>query len=236
MIAVLSRMFNIAVKWKMMPDNPAKGVERNHERKDTVYLKRNEIERLVLALDQYGSKSPENRLVANAIRLTILTGSRKGEVLSSTWDQFDLEEGRWVKPSAHTKQKEEHHVPLNGAALEILREMDREADAIAKDLGMPRTKFLFPGKGKTGHIVEIKKAWGIVREAAGLSEEQAGKRVRMHSLRHTYASLLASGGISLPLIGALLGHTQAQTTQRYAHLMEDPLRDATELVSGVIRK
>jgi integrase len=234
MIAILKRMFGIAVKWKMMPDNPAKGIELNEEKKDTVFLKADEVRRLMVALDDYAGKSSENKVVANAIKIIILTGARKNEVLSATWNQFDLEEGKWVKPSAHTKQKEEHHVPLSDAALAVLTDMDRESKAAAAEFQMQRSKWVFPGKGKTGHLVEIKKAWNAVKESAGLTEAAFGKHVKMHALRHTYASLLVAKNISLPKIGALLGHTQAQTTDRYAHLYDDPLREATELAAGAI--
>jgi integrase len=88
--------------------------------------------------------------------------------------------------------------------------------------------YVFPSHGKTGHRVELKNFWGGVCKRAKI------KGARMHDIRHTYASVLASAGLSLPVIGALLGHTQPQTTQRYAHLFDDPLRAATERVGAIV--
>ena len=144
-----------------------------------------------------------------------LTGARRGEVLAATWDQFDLDLGVWTKPGATTKQKTEHRIPLSAPARQLIAELPRDSE------------YLFPGRGSS-HRVEIKYAWAAVCKKAGI------KGARIHDLRHTYASLLASSGLSLPVIGALLGHTQAQTTLRYAHLLDDPLRKATETVGAIV--
>jgi integrase len=91
-----------------------------------------------------------------------------------------------------------------------------------------RSQYLFPGRGDHGHLGDIKKSWATVCQAAGLDG------VHVHDLRHSFAATLASAGLSLPIIGALLGHTQAATTQRYAHLIDDALRAATEKAGAVI--
>ena len=128
---------------------------------------------------------------------------------------------RWTKPSSHTKQKTKHRIPLSTPALLLLIGIkERSTDPT----------YVFPSRrgSKHPHVTELKKAWARICKLADLDG------VRIHDLRHTYASVLVSGGASLPLIGALLGHTQVQTTQRYAHLMDDPLREATTRVGAVI--
>jgi integrase len=173
----------------------------------------------------------------------MLTSARRGEVLGARWEMFDLEAGVWVKPSAHTKQRKQHRVPLSAPALQLLRAM--RADATGP--------YLFPGR-EGRPLTDVKRSWLAVCRRAGLAERatkrprpgggsaRAGEAVatvwrptaRLHDLRHTYASILASQGLSLPIIGALLGHTQPQTTARYAHLLDDPLREATERVGPVV--
>jgi integrase len=167
---------------------------------------------------------------ADAIRLLLLTGARRGEVLSATWDQFDLSGGTWTKPHTGTKQKREHRVPLSAPAMQLLAEIKTTADeenARRRRDGKPELVHVFPGMNGRA-LTEIKKSWASVCKAAGISG------VRIHDLRHSFASILASSGLSLPIIGRLLGHTQAATTQRYAHLMDDPLRAATEKAGAFI--
>jgi integrase len=214
LVALLSKMFALSIKWKMRTDNPAKGVERNHEERRYRYLSGEELRRLTEALAAHPSQS-----AANAVRLLLLTGARRGEVLSATWDQFDLEVGVWTKPSSHTKQKREHRVPLSAPARQLLAEMRASPSP---------SPYLFPSRSGDGPTVEIKTSWASVCKAAGI------KGVRLHDLRHTYASVLASAGLSLPVIGALLGHSQPSTTHRYSHLFDDPLRAATERAGSII--
>ena len=212
-VAVLSKMLSLAIKWEWRNDNPARGIERHAENKRERFLTPAEIARLGEALTAHSEK-----VSANAIRLLLLTGARRGEVLSATWDQFDLNTGVWVKPYTGTKQKREHRVPLSAPALALLTAMKAEANV--------SRRFLFPSTN--GALTEIKKSWAAVCRAAGI------EGVRVHDLRHTYASVLASSGLSLPIIGALLGHSQPATTARYAHLLDDPLRAATERAGAVI--
>jgi integrase len=209
-VALLSKMFSLAERWGWRADNPCKGIERFPEQGRTRYLSREELARLTAALNAY-----PNQPAANVFRFLMLTGARKGEVLNATWDQFDLEQGVWTKPSAHTKQKREHRVPLNRPALTLLS-------------SLPRTSvYVFPSRDGNRWI-EIKKPWATICAAAGLED------LRIHDLRHSYASILASAGLSLPVIGQLLGHTQASTTMRYSHLIDDALRQATEHAGAFI--
>ena len=224
-VAVLSKMMALAVKWEMRPDNPVKGIERAPEEKRERFLSPAEIARLSDELIAHSERTS-----ANAVRLLLLTGARRGETLSSTWDQFDLAAGVWTKPAATTKQKKEHRIPLAAPALLLLAEMkaeaERENERRARDKLSPVVA-IFPGKdGKP--LTEIKHFWASVCRRAGI------EGVRIHDLRHTHAAILASLGLSLPIIGRLLGHTQAATTQRYAHLMDDPLRAAAERAGAII--
>jgi integrase len=219
-VALLSKMFSLAIHLKWVQENPTRGVKRNQEEKRERFLSGDELMRLTAAL----AKHP-NQQSANAVRLLLLTGARRGEVLSSTWDQFDIGEGRWTKPGASTKSKKVHVVPLSAPARQLIASMKVRADMQA-DKQEAASPFLFPGRVKDRHQVEIKGQWAAIRKAASLSG------VRLHDLRHTYASLLASSGFSLPMIGSLLGHTQAQTTHRYAHLFDSAQRKATERVGA----
>jgi len=213
-VAVLSRMFNLAIRWGWHTDNPCKGVERNQENKRHRYLSGAEISRLSAALAKL-----EDVSAANAVRLLLLTGARRGELLAAKWADVDLEAGVWAKPGATTKQKTEHRVPLSAAAAQLLTEMRAQAGEDAE--------WIFPARGG-GHRPHINEAWIRVRKAAKLPG------VRLHDLRHTYASVLVSAGLSLPVIGSLLGHSTPVTTHRYAHLTDDPLRAATERASAII--
>src|SRR5262249_19233018 len=138
---------------------------------------------------------------------------------SARWSDIDFEAAVWVKPGATTKQRTEHRVPLSAAAVQLLTEMRAQADNDAD--------WIFPARGG-GHRPHINAAWIEARKAAKLDG------VHLHDLRHAYASILASAGLSLPVIGALLGHTTTATTHRYAHLFNDPLRQATERASAII--
>lgn len=211
-LALLSKMFSLAERWGWREGNPARGVERYPEEPRERFLTPEEIARLSAALSAYVAEKPSaDREDAVAIvRIAMMTGARSGEVLAAEWDQFDLDAGLWIKPSSHTKQKRTHRVPLSPEVVEILELRER------------RSRFVFPGPGKSGHRDSIRSAWARIQALTGGIDD-----VRVHDLRHTYASVLVSSGVSREMIGALLGHTQAQTTMRYAHLYDDPLREAT---------
>jgi integrase len=220
-VSLLSKMFGFAVESHMRPDNPALRIKRYQESPRERFLQPDELKRLAKALANH----PE-RASANAIRFMLLTGARRGEVFAAEWNQFDLDEGVWTKPSAHTKQKRTHRVPLSPSAVELLRHMIPQAEAKRRRSDIaPAPRFVFPGKDAKSSLTNVKRCWATVCAEAEI------EGVRVHDLRHTYASLLASEGLSLPIIGALLGHTQPRTTARYSHLLDDPLRAATTLVA-----
>ena len=221
MLAVASRMFSLAVRWQWRRDNPCQGVERNREEKRQRYLTGEELTHLTTALAEYNDQQ-----AANIVRLLLLTGARRGEVLAARWADFDLAAGVWTKPGATTKQRTFHRVPLSAPARQLLAEIQAGADGGAE--------YVFPGRGGVGHRQEIKTAWRRLCIAAGIVGADGKPSARIHDLRHTYASVLASAGLSLPVIGALLGHTQPATTARYAHLLDDPLRAATERAGAIV--
>lgn len=243
--AVLSKMFNLAIRWGWRADNPCKGVERNPEARRTMYLTPEEIGRLSVALDGYpaaraakidptDAKAAEKmarerlwgRRAADLVRLCLLTGCRRGEALAARWDDMDLDAGEWVKPGSTTKQRTEHRAPLSDAAVALLAGILEAAER--DDDGELESPWVFPGKTPATHLSDVKNQWEAIRTAAKLPG------VRLHDLRHTFASVLVSAGASLPLIGALLGHNNAQTTMRYAHLYSDPLRQAANTVGAVV--
>ena len=123
-------------------------------------------------------------------------------------------------PSHHTKQKKIEHLPLSPPAINLLRTLKQQADG----------EYVFPGKN--GPLKELKASWAAIRDAAGLTETG----IRFHDLRHTYASQLVSGGISLHIVGGLLGHTRSETTQRYAHIADEALREATTKFGAIVER
>jgi integrase len=214
-VALLSKMFNLAITWGWRQDNPAKGIQKYQEEKRNRWLNEEELQRLWAVLDRY----PQH-LTAYVFKLLLLTGARKSEVLQATWDQFDLDKGVWTKPSHLTKQKKMEHLPLSEKALCLLQEV--------RKLTNQSSKYVFPGRVQAQPIKEIKTFWRTVLKTACIDN------CRIHDLRHTHASHLVSSGLSLSVVGKLLGHTQASTTQRYAHLADTPLRQAAELFSSKI--
>jgi integrase len=220
-IAVLSKMFSLAIRWNMRSDNPARGIERNTEYGRRRYLSGEELGRLVAAL----AKHPDQQ-AANVLRVCLLTGCRRGEALSMRWADVDLTEGVWSKPPSSTKQKEHHQTPLSAPARQLLSEIRERY--VREHPKKPLPEYVFPGTGITGHRVELKKDWRQLTKSAQI----AG--LRIHDLRHSYASQLVSGGASLVLVGAMLGHASPSTTARYAHMFSDPQRAAAERVGAVI--
>jgi integrase len=221
-VAVLSKMFSLAVRWRMRADNPVKGVEHNPESKRKRYVKPDELPKLIEALDAY----PDQQ-IANVFRLLLLTGARRGEVLSIEWAAVDLTTGIWTKLGSTTKQKTDHVVPLSAPARLLLREIQDEY--VRGHPGKPLPQYVFRSSNSdSDHLVDIQGAWRALTKAAGITG------LRIHDLRHSFASQLASGGASLHLIGSLLGHSNPATTHRYAHLFDDPQRAAVEKVGAAI--
>ena len=230
MLALLSKMFNLAIRWHYRTDNPVKGVQKFKEHPRDINLTEQQVVGLKRSLDAY-----HNQNAADAIRLLLLTGAREGEALKADWEQFDLKLGVWTKPSHHTKQNKEEHIPLNDDAIALLRKMKPK-----------KSGPLFPGKNSDDARVTLRKPWVQICKAAGLStsvEKQGKKRkitryrpnFHIHDLRHTYASWLVSNGVPLYDVSKLMGHTRMQTTERYAHHADASLRRATNVFGHLFR-
>ena len=201
---------------RLRDDNPAEGFLRRAETERDRFLSVDEIGRLADALS-----SAEDQRAASIVRLCMLTGARLGEVRQARFEEFNLELGLWTKQAARTKQRKVHRVPISEDVAAIVRQRRMLVPA--------GTPWLFPGAVEGQPVQDLRRFWRSIQAVTELPD------VRMHDLRHTFASLLVSGGASLPMIGRLLGHTQSKTTQRYAHLAELPLRAGVEEVPELIQ-
>jgi integrase len=212
-LAVLSKMMSLAEQWGLRPDgtNPCRHVERYSEKRRERFLSAGELARLGDVLAAYDG-SP---YYTAAIKLLIFTGARLGEILGLQWQWINFERGEARLPDSKTGAKTLHLPP---PALAVLAELPRVAGNLHVIVGG------MPGAA----LVNLEKPWRAIRKAARLED------VRLHDLRHSFASIAASGGMGLPIIGKMLGHTQAQTTQRYAHLASDPVKAAAATVAGKI--
>jgi integrase len=209
-VALMSTLLAFAVARGLRSDNPARGVKKPPVRKMERFLSEGEISRLAVALDAESSRT-DNPYPAAAIKLLLLTGGRRGEILGLQWEYVDFKRQCLRLPDSKTGAK---IVYLNAPALEVLAGLPR----------MESNPYVIPGKSERAPLGGIDKVWFRVRAAAGL------QGVRLHDLRHSFASMGVAGGLSLPIIGALLGHRHAATTARYAHLSADPLRAANDVV------
>lgn len=274
-MAVASKMFSLALRpmegeaepWRdRAQGNPCQGVGRNPEEGHERFFSPAELAALSDAIVFLGS-SPAR----DCLSFIMLTGCRPGEAMLAEWDQFESEPGFWIKPSAHTKQRKAHKVPLGAAAIELLARIKADRDRTPRRAS---SSYVFPGEIDNKPLTQLRSAWAEITEKASVALladsndpkiagivaalEQGLKRpptlsecreiaqrsgiklfelpadARIYDLRHTFASVGASGGLSLQIIGRLLGHTQARTTQRYAHLADDALREAAAKITAQI--
>ena len=239
-LAVISAVWSWAAKQKHVDgvDNPTKEVEKYRESARERYLTNAELLRLGEALtaaettglpypvDKSKPKAkhapiPENRYrkfgshTIAAIRLLMLTGARLREILDAKWDHVDLERGMILLPDSKTGRKP---IYLPAAAAAILSALPR----------VDRNPYVIPGEKEGQPRADLKRPWDAICEAAGL------EGVRLHDLRHSFASVGAGASLGLPIIGKPLGHSQPSTTQRYAHLDADPMRRAVETIGSTI--
>jgi len=184
-LALMSKMFSLAVNWGWRSGNPVKGTERFHEERRERWLSDDELGRIAGALAAH-----TNERAANAVRFQLLTGARIGEVLSARWSDIDLTRGVWTKPSHHTKQNRTEHLPLSAPALALLAEMRKRAGTAQQ--------FLFPGTRATNRC-------GHQEVLAKYNRTNGPRDYRLHDNRHTHASHLVSSGLSLEMWAGFSG-------------------------------
>lgn len=229
-VRLLGGIFTWAVNQRMRPDNPAHGVKKYPDQSGERYLSSDELARLGEALtlvstigiqrlpseSKHAPKALTNTIdewAAAGIRLLILTGCRLGEILNLRWDQVDLERGLLFLPDSKTGRKT---IVLSSAAIEVLKDLKRVGD------------YVVAGADPKKPRADLKRPWALVKAVADLDG------VRLHDLRHTYASTGAGRGLGLPIIGKLLGHADVKTTARYSHLDADPVRRAADMIANNI--
>jgi integrase len=220
-LSVASKMFALSLKpmagenapWRdAAQGNPCRGIERNQEQGRERFFSTAEISAISDALAEHDTPA------ADCLRLVMMTGCRPGEAMRATWAEFD-EPGFWDKPSQHTKQRKRHRAPLSPPATELIAKLRSKRDG---------SEFVFPGRLKGQPLRELRGCWEAVTARAGL------EGARIYDLRHSFASVGAGGGLSLQIIGKLLGHTVARTTEKYAHLADDPLQEAVKKIGAAI--
>jgi integrase len=213
-LSLLSKLFKLAMQWERIAKNPCSGVKKfkeNNQRER--FLSQDEIQRMFKAM-----ADEPNRVAVAALKFLLLTGLRKEEGLQAKWEHVDLERGTLYLP--HTKSGKSRHVVLNPEALSLLQQQER----------LPENPYVFPGKVKGQALNNPTKAFKRILEAAGI------ENLRIHDLRHSFASLAVNAGATLYQVQHLLGHASAQTTQRYAHLTDGALRQASGAVAALVQE
>ncbi len=216
-LALLSKMFALAEEWEMRPvgSNPCHGVTRLKEIPRKRYLSPSEVARLWQVLAEAERDGTAPVAVVTLVRLLLLTGARLSEIQKLRWAEVDFERACLHLPDSKTGAKVVH---LNAPALQVLAAIER----------VEFNPYVIAGENPGAHFVGVQKAWQRLRAKAGLDD------LRLHDLRHSYASVLAGLGESLPVIGALLGHKVPATTARYAHVADDPAKRAAERAGAAL--
>lgn len=219
-VALLSKLFNLAERWNMRPDgtNPCRHVKKYAEQHRERYLTADEMKRLGEALRQGLAAQTETPYMVGAIQLLLLTGARVSEVLTAEWAWVNWDRRVIQLPDSKTGRKP---LFLSEPAVEVLRGLH----ALATSADSP---YIIRGRSPEQPLINLAKPWKRICERAGLTD------VRLHDLRHTAASIGVAQGMNLPVIGRLLGHTQASTTNRYAHVDIDPALAAANRIGNVI--
>jgi integrase len=218
-LEVISKMFVLAEMWGLRPDgsNPRKHIRKYPEEKRERFLSAAELRRIGEVLREMESERVELSSAILAARLLILTGCRLGEIMTLKWDYIDFHERALRLPDSKTGKKIVH---LGAPAVECLRDAQR----------IDGNPWVITGTLTGKPLSDLQPFWQRVRARAGV------KDVRIHDLRHTFASIAVASGQGLPMIGKLLGHTQVQTTARYAHLAADPVKSAADSVATSLRE
>ncbi len=216
-LALLSKMFTLAEVWSLRADgtNPCRHVEKFAEKGRERYLSLEELGRLNAVLSEAERARSMIPSAIHALRLLTLTGCRMSEILTLKWEYLDQENSRLHLPDSKTGSKT---VRLSEPAMAVLSRIEPVE-------GNP---YILVGRNQGSHLVNLEKPWQRIREDAGLED------VRLHDLRHSFASIGIAHGMSLPEIGAMLGHNDPKTTARYAHLADAQIRGTTEAIGAVL--
>jgi integrase len=213
-LEIISKMFNLAEMWGLRPDgsNPRKHIKKYREEKRERFLSPAELRRVGEVLREMEVEGIELLSSIAAARLLMLTGCRLGEIMTLQWEHVDIAGKALRLPDSKTGAKVVH---LGRPAVEVLEKIER----------VKANPWVIVGTKPGARLTDLQPFWQRVRARAGL------KDVRIHDLRHTFASTAVASGQGLPMIGKLLGHSQVQTTARYAHLAADPVKSAADQVS-----
>ena len=211
--ALASAIFGKAIEWSYLNENPVKGIKTRKAVKRDRFLQSNELPRFFAAV----AEEP-NRTLRDYLLLSLLTGARRANVLAMGWAELNLAESLWRIP--RTKNGEPQNVTLSPEAVAILREREPNIKG--------GSAFVFPGEGKSGHLVEPKNGWKRILARAGIDD------LRIHDLRRTLGSWQAKTGASLAIIGKSLNHKSQQTTAIYARLDLDPVRQSVNLATSAM--
>ncbi|PJE30421.1 Site-specific recombinase XerD [Pseudooceanicola antarcticus] len=214
-LALLSKLFNMAELWEIRPDgsNPCRLVPRYKEKPKERFLGEPELMRLGDVLTEAEQTGQESVFVVAAFRLLLMTGCRLSEIQTLQWSFVSMH--HLLLPDSKTGAR---RIPLSPDAKAVLHRLPR-------DSGNP---YVIQGKLPGSHLTDLQHPWRRIRKAAGLED------VRIHDLRHTYASYAAMNGVDLLTLGKILGHSNYQTTQRYAHLADKGVCEAANAVSGMM--
>ena len=208
-LSLMSKMMNLAERWEYRPlnSNPCRHIERYKEEGRQIYLSMEQIEKIGHVIKQM--EQTESIFVLSAIKLLLFTGRRTGEILTLKWDYIDFENSKMNLPDTKTGAKSFFFSPT---VKQIL-------------LNLPNKEgFVFKSVLKDKRVTTVRHIWKKICKLAKI------ENVRVHDLRHTYASLAVQNGYSLPIISKMLGHADIKTTQRYAHLHDDPVNQAVEKI------
>jgi integrase len=216
-VATLSAFFTWCERCGLRPrhSNPTQGIEKFKERSKERFLSPRELARLGVALARAERNETESVFVLAAIRLLLFTGCRRNEILELRWKDVNFERAMLLLPETKTGARP---VYLSSPALSVLSSLPRVSN----------NPFVIVGEKSGQRLINLRKPWLRICKVAHLRD------VRIHDLRHSFASVGVSGGASLPVIGKLLGHAKSSTTEKYAHLSADPVRTVNEAMGTQI--
>jgi len=213
-LGLVSRLFKLACEWEIISKNPAAGIKRYRlDNQVNNFMDNDQLEGLLTVL-----KTDYNRTVCLIALFLLSTGARLNEALKAKWEDIDVDNRVWRIPISNSKSRKQRGIPLNDSSIDVLNQLDTKDDF----------DYLFINRKTRQRYVAINRQWDRLRKKAGLPH------LRLHDLRHQYASLLVNSGRSLYEVQQILGHSDPKVTQRYAHLSTKSLQDAANSASQKI--